>query len=188
MNKDHINYKEYLTISENWQLDDWSITKECFDKIVELLPFGKTILEIGSGNSTEILSQFYNMISIESNTEWLNKFKSNYYYVPLKKMNSMVFGETTWLDVDILSTFINKIDYDLLIVDAGGDRVGIFDYISLFKMNIPIIFDDTMDEGYLQCAILVADKLNKLSSTITCKVNKYVVHWFNGKKFTIIFS
>ena len=39
-----------------------------------MLPFGSTILEIGSGNSTKILSHFYKMISIESNIEWMNKY------------------------------------------------------------------------------------------------------------------
>ncbi len=66
MNLDNPLYNKYLEISNNWPLDDWSITKECFDNIIEILPFGKTILEIGSGNSTKLLSIFYNMISIES--------------------------------------------------------------------------------------------------------------------------
>lgn len=62
MNTSDSKYPLYIQISSNWPLDDWSITKECFDKIVEILPFGKTILEIGSGNSTFILSHFYKMI------------------------------------------------------------------------------------------------------------------------------
>ena len=85
MNNNNLNYDTYLQISNNWPLDDWSITKECFDKIVEILPFGSTILEIGSGRSTEILAKFYKMISIESNKEWMNKYDSEYFYVPLQK-------------------------------------------------------------------------------------------------------
>ena len=75
-----MSYDLAMNISNNWPLDDWSITKECFDKIIEILPFGSTILEIGSGNSTRFLSKFYNMISIESNPEWMNKFNSKYYF------------------------------------------------------------------------------------------------------------
>ena len=61
MNKNHHLY----TIYENmkWSLDDWAIPKECFDKIVEILPFNSTILELGSGCGTQILSKFYNIIS-----------------------------------------------------------------------------------------------------------------------------
>jgi hypothetical protein len=173
-------------ISNNWPLDDWSITKECFDKIIDILPFGSTILEIGSGKSTQILSNFYKMISIESNPEWMNKFKSEYHLVPLKTFNSEIFGKTNWLDVDILKHIITDNKYDMLIVDAGFDRVGIYDYIHLFKTNIPIIFDDTMDAGYLKCATLVASKLNKQCITYNCAINKYADTWFEGKKFSLI--
>jgi hypothetical protein len=186
MNTSDKKYPLYLEISNNWPLDDWSITKECFDKIVEILPFGKTILEFGSGNSTFILSKFYTMISIESNTEWMNKYNSEYLYVPHKKMTSDIFGETNWIDADILKELLKDKKYDLLIVDAGFDRVGIYDNLNIFNTNIPIIFDDTMHEGYLKCANLVATKLNKNCITYHCAVNKYVVTWFNGKKFSLI--
>ena len=156
-----MSYEHAKFISNNWTLDDWSISKDCFDKIIEILPFGSTILEIGSGNSTDILSNFYNMISIESNPEWMNQFKSKYHLVPFKKIKSELWGETNWLDVDILTDVIKDIKYDMLIVDAGGDRVGIYDYIHLFNTNIPIIFDDTMNEDYLKCANMVANKINK---------------------------
>ena len=187
MNVNNSLYNEYLKISNNWPLDDWSITKECFDKIVEILPFGKTILEIGSGKSTDLLSKFYNLISLESNLEWMNKYNSNYVHVPLKKMISTEFGETVWLDVDIVKKNISNVDYDFLLVDAGGDRVGIYDYIHLFKTdNIPIIFDDTMNESYLKCAQLLSAKLNKLLETFQCEQNKYCVHWWGGKKYSLL--
>lgn len=187
MNVHHEKYPLYLSISNNWPLDDWSITKECFDKIVEILPFGKTILEIGSGNSTNILSNFYNIISIESNEEWMNKYNSEYHLIPFKKFTSSYFGETNWLDPDLLFSCIKNKNYDMLIVDAGADRVGIIDYINLFNQNIPIIFDDTMDENYLKCAKLTALILGKTCSTFNCSPNKYAVTWFNGKKFSLIY-
>ena len=173
-------------ISENWELDDWSITKECFDKIIEILPFNSIILEIGSGHSTKILSNFYKMISIESNKEWMNKYNSKYFFVPIKMMNSNIFGNTKWLDKDILQNILDKIDYDMLIVDAGGDRVGIYDNIDMFKKNIPIIFDDTMCNSYKKCAELVANKLNKKCTTYNCKKNKKAIFWFDGKKYSLI--
>jgi len=186
MNSHNLKYFDYLKISNNWPLDDWSITKECFDKIVEILPFGSTILEIGSGNSTKILSQFYKMISIESDVIWMNKYDSEYIFVPFKQNNSKIFGETKWLDVDILEPRIREKKYDLLIVDAGADRVGIYENLHLFNTSVPIIFDDTMNENYLKCANLVATKLNKTCTTYHCAVNKYVVAWFEGKKYSLI--
>jgi hypothetical protein len=186
MNKEHNLYSRYLGISNDWPLDDWSITKECFDNIVNIIPFEKTILEIGSGHSTRLLSEFYNMISIESSHQWMNKYKSDYKYIPLKEMNSEVFGLTQWLDIDILKETLKEINYELLIVDAGGDRIGIYDNIELFNTNVPIIFDDTMNEAYLKCATLTAQKINKDISTITCAQNKFCVTWWDGKKYSII--
>jgi len=191
MNNKHELYNEYLKITTDWPLDDWSITKECFDNIVEILPFNSTILEIGSGNSTDILSRFYNMISVESNKTWLNKFKSKYYYIEEVEIDSVEFGRTLWLNPDKIINMLKEIDYDMLIVDAGGRRVGIYDYIDNFKTNVPIIFDDTMEEDahandHLICANLISNKLNKNIKTIRCKVNKYCVHWYKGKQYSII--
>ena len=185
-NTNNMLYDKYLQISNNWPLDDWSITKECFDKIVKILPFNSTILEIGSGNSTKLLSIFYNMISIESSKEWMNRFNSNYIYIPTKKMISKEFGETTWLDVDLLKNELLNLKYYLLLVDAGGDRVGIYDNIDLFKNNIPIVFDDTMNEDYLKCAMLISIKNDMDIETFQCKKNKYCVTWFDGKKYTLL--
>lgn len=186
MNSLHELYSEYISISNNWPLDDWSISKECFDMIIKVLPFNSTILEIGSGHSTELLSKFYNMISIENNKEWINKYKSEYIYIPLSPMKSDIFGDTIWLDADALKDYIQNKKYDLLLVDSGGDRVGILDHIDIFNNDIPIIFDDTMNENYLKCATLVAKKLNKHCITYKCAVNKYATTWFDGKQFSII--
>lgn len=185
-NRENPLYQSYLKISNRWPLDDWSITKECFDKIIEILPFGSTILEIGSGRSTGLLSKFYQMISLESNVDWINKFKSRYFHIPTKKMISEKFGETIWLDKEKIQTVLKDLNYDLLIVDSGGDRVGIYDNINLFNTNVPIIFDDTMNDDYLKCANLVAQKLNKTVETFQCKRNKYCVTWWDGKKFTLL--
>ena len=62
----------------------------------------------------------------------------------------------------------------------------VFIYANGFNTNIPIIFDDTMDEKYLKCANLTATKLNKVCTTYHCAVNKYVVTWFQGKKYSLI--
>ena len=191
MNKANAKYSKYLSLSNDWPLDDWSIPKECFDKIVEILPFGSTILEIGSGNSTYILSLFYKVISVESNKEWLNKFDSTYYHIEEQEVDSKEFGKTLWLNPDKVIKMLDNLEYDLLIVDAGGRRIGIYDYIDYFKTDIPIIFDDTQPEDahailHKKCAELIAKKHNKTAETFRCKVNKYCAHWWNGKCFTLL--
>ena len=53
---------------------------ECFEKIVEILEFCKTILELGSGKSSELLNKFYNVISVEDSKDWLNKYNTYILY------------------------------------------------------------------------------------------------------------
>ena len=50
-------------------------------KIVELIKFNDTILELGSGKSSELLNKFYNVISVEDNKEWMNKYNTQYIHV-----------------------------------------------------------------------------------------------------------
>ena len=40
----------------------WAIQESCYNLIREILPEGKTILEMGSGHGTDALSKHYNMI------------------------------------------------------------------------------------------------------------------------------
>ena len=51
----------------------WSIDKAVYDWMTKHLPEGKTILEFGSGNSTQILATRWNVISVEENKDWVNK-------------------------------------------------------------------------------------------------------------------
>jgi hypothetical protein len=187
MNEAHPKYNRYLDISKDWPLDDWSITRECFDNIVQILPFGKTILELGSGAATGILSEFYHMISIESDRKWIGRHPSRYLHVPLAVTKSQTFGDTEWFDVGSLKRQLEYIDdYDLLLIDSGGERVGFYDHLYLFKRGIPIIFDDTMAPNYLRCAHLTAGKLKMAVKTVSCERNKHCTTWWNGKRYTLL--
>ena len=117
-------YNHYLNITNNWELDDWSISKECFDKIVEILPFESTILEFGSGLSTNILSKFYKMISIETDPLWLNKYTSTYIHSPIienipnKYYNNICIDS---LDFAFIKDKLQNVNYDLLLLDGPNN-------------------------------------------------------------------
>ena len=63
----------------------WSINNFTFDYIREILPEGKTILELGSGFGTGELAKHYKMYSIEDNPEFIGKYDSKYIYAPIRK-------------------------------------------------------------------------------------------------------
>lgn len=195
MNINHSYYEKALNIYNNWELDDWSITREMYKHIIDILPFGKTILELGSGKSTELLSMFYNLISIEENIEYLkNYFNVNMLYVPLKNYESFSLfqSEKNWYDINILKQYdLKNQKYDLIIVDGPcANRGGFFEFLELFNLDNNnckyIFFDDTMTQQHLNVAEKVAEKLKKKINTIQCKVNPKVVYWFQGKKYSYI--
>ena len=180
MNKNHALYNDYLNIVNNWPLNDWSINCECFEKIVELIKFGDTILELGSGKSSHILSNFYNVFSVEDNKEWLNKYNTKYIYV-----KSIGKGE---YDFDELFQKIKDINYQLLIVDGTNyNREEIVNHINIFKNNTPIIWDDTQCEAYEEAAIKMSKLLNKSYQTFQCRPQQeFWRNYSGGKRFTLI--
>lgn len=164
-------------IINNWPLDDWSINVEVFQKIIEILPFGSTILEFGSGKSSELLSKFYNVISIEDNKDFLDKYNTVQY----------IYNESTneGYNFDLLESSIKNINYQLLIVDGPNNgRENINDYLHIFKDDCFIIWDDT--QVYEKYAIEMAEKFGKKYNTYNCKPNGEFWGPRGGKKFTLI--
>ena len=137
----------------------WSINKECFEYIREILPSGKTILEFGSGFGTEQLSKHYKMYSIENYKEWVGKYDSTYIYAPIKQYEiagSDLFGDEdfftapdipeniAWYDPDIVKNNLPS-HYDLILVDGPNGtfgRGGFYKYLDWFNTDVPIIIDD----------------------------------------------
>jgi hypothetical protein len=127
----------------------WSIDEIVFNWIKNNLDSEKLLIEIGSGQSTEELIKKWNVISIEEDIEWVNKFHKNYIHAPIKD---------NWYDFDVLKANLPK-KIDGLIVDgpAKGSRMGFADKIEFFIEKNPeiIIFDDTNriedKECFLRC-------------------------------------
>jgi len=115
------------------------ITEPVFQWIRAKLPDGKHILELGSGDvSTQYLSAYYRLTSVEDKAEFLNRYPSRYIHAPL------VDG---WYDTTILEALPK--DYDLILVDGpvGSEpREGFLRNLRLFRTDVPIVIDDTWRE------------------------------------------
>ena len=152
-------YLPYHKLRQSYNINNlngWSISEDLFLYILETLPIGSTILELGSGTGTLELSKYYNMVSIEHNQDWLNKYNSHYIYAPL--VNDL------WYDGDILRWELQNIDYHLLLVDGPPQhrRKGILNYLNLFNWNVPIILDDVNRKFDMNVAISLAKYLGKI--------------------------
>lgn len=124
-------------------------------KVIDLLLEGKgNILELGSGNSSYILSQKgYKVTAVEHNLEWLNKFPSvEYIYAPITELPpSRSFekrypGHKIWYDGNAIKKGIEGKKFDLMIVDGPPKyigRSGIYVYRDIFDWTIPVLWDNT---------------------------------------------
>ncbi|WP_434222723.1 tetratricopeptide repeat protein [Limnospira platensis CENA597] len=146
-------------------LNGWAISEDLFLYILETLPVGSTILELGSGTGTLELSKYYNMVSIEHNQEWLNKYNSHYIYAPLV--------DDMWYNGDVLRRKLRNIDYQLILVDGPPQhrRKGILNYLDLFNWNVPVIVDDINRQYDMDVAIALSKHLGKIPTVY--KDNKY---------------
>ncbi|MEG4529162.1 tetratricopeptide repeat protein [Microcoleus sp. D2_18a_D3] len=137
-------------------LNGWAISENLFLYILETLPVGSTILELGSGTGTLELSKYYNMVSIEHDKEWLNKYDSHYIYAPL--VNDL------WYDGNVVRRELRNIDYHLILVDGPPQhrRKGVLSYLDLFNWNVQIILDDVNRKYDMDVAISLSKHLGKI--------------------------
>ena len=90
-------------------LGNVAIDGAIYDYICDILPPGKTILELGSGVGTRFLVERWKVYSIEHNKVWLNLFHDNYIYAPMKN---------GWYNVNILKEALSDLEYELILVDG----------------------------------------------------------------------
>ena len=167
----------------------WAIEESCFNLIKEILPKGKTILEMGSGYGTDFLSKYYNMISIENQPEWVGKYNSNNIEVPIKNYEidtvateglfkvedndkytpPKLPGEHTptqigWYDYKILTEKLKDLKYDLILIDGPNGAIGrggFLKHIDIFNTKVPIIFDDINREAEMKMMEEISKLLNR---------------------------
>jgi hypothetical protein len=144
-------------------LNGWALPEEAFEWLINNIKQESTILELGSGNGTKELVKFFNVYSVEQEKKWVGvEPKSTYIYSPLKKYENLIPNSTGWYDNEYL---INKIPkkYDVLIIDGpiGNNRGNFIFFYNLFKIDVPIIIDDTNRKEDKKMALKIANDFNK---------------------------
>jgi hypothetical protein len=126
------------------------------------LPKNSTIIELGGGYvSTRWLHRRYNLITIESESKFINLYGSNYIYAPL--------AEDGWYDVGFFHSSSCPRNVDLLIVDGPKGhlgRSGLLKHIGDLPNSKFTMFDDTnrMDEKSMA---------SKFASMVNCSIVHY---------------
>jgi predicted O-methyltransferase YrrM len=144
------------------ELGDWSLSPEMYQYIREVLPEGSTILELGSGFGTSMLSEYYTMYSVEHDEDFLDRYNTIYFHVPLKEHKAIKNHEgTVWYDADVLRPLLNGLEYDLLLVDGPPEsRAGFVKYFDMFDPDAIMVFDDVNRKRDNSVMNSIAAKLN----------------------------
>jgi hypothetical protein len=126
-------------------LGGWSINPEVYRFITGTLPRGSTILELGSGYGTEVLSKDYTMYSIEHDERFVGKYTSTYIHAPMSD---------GWYNKSLLETKLAALKgkYQMILVDGpigneSNGRIGFYENIEMFDTNVMMIFTDTNRPG-----------------------------------------
>ena len=156
---------------ENYNYDGWGLCPETFLEIQKILPKGSTILELGSGSGTEVLSREYKMISIEDDPNFIGKYDSQYLSVPLIPYSKEKFPfmwdffqeDSHWYDPEVLKEEMENVgNYDLILVDGPkGYRGGLLSYLDLFDLSKTVLVDDTHDKFHYRKAEVISERTGR---------------------------
>lgn len=163
----------------------WKASR-AIDFIIEFLPKGKTVLELGSGTGTKRLVEHFTVYSVEDMKKIIGKYKSNYIYSPIRLYNSEyvapdIPGSTGkgiltprqmgWYDYEILEKELPS-HYDFLFIDGPVGKIGragFLKHLDLFDTSVPMIMDDIHRVPERKLLDAVAEKLNLKFEIIDCK-------------------
>ena len=119
------------------------ITRECYDRILELVPRGGLLFELGSGAvSTRYLSEHCRVIAVEHDVRFLGAHPVDYVYAPI--------AEDGWYAVAPIRRALGELRargerYDLLLVDGptgSESRGGLLRHLDIFDLFAPVVVDD----------------------------------------------
>jgi len=155
---------------KNTTLGSWAIEENLFQWLIDNVPVGSKILELGSGAGTIHMAERWNVTSIEHNKAFLNlSKKSEYIHAPI------VDG---WYDISKLQ---NLPSFDVLLIDgpasSDGERIGFMEYSYLFKgiENVPILVDDVNRNSELTLLKNLSVLLNKTYKIYEGKEKSFAV-------------
>lgn len=148
-----------------------SITKDIFQWIIENIPHGSNIIEVGSGlGSTPNLALYFNVFSIENEEQAIREIENvTFIHAPLKEYDEVnkppyeFPNEKAWYDVESIRGKLPK-QYSFILLDGPEGkygRGGFLKNIKLFNRNAIVLIHDTNREAEKKLAEEIAHRWKK---------------------------
>lgn len=157
------------------------VSTEAIDSVFSALPRGATILELGSGLSTEIFAPHYKVHTVEHDLSWFTKKVDgvNYIHAPLVEYKPFFSDKEVWYNPEVLKKELPS-HYDMIIVDGPTgskfSRYGFVHNLSLFK-KCPVLFDDIHAVNVYMVMIETMNKWNLGKAEVFNIVNDKAFGW-----------
>ncbi len=141
----------------------WEICKGVHEAIHQLIPNHAVILEFGSGNGSTILSETYDLHSVEHDIEWVGHSpKAKYIHAPIIDIKPIFpFKHDSWYEGEVIISSIPK-TIDLILVDGPTGKIGrsgILGIIEQLPGPATWIIDDTLRSEESELSRQIAYKL-----------------------------
>lgn len=149
-------------------ISSFSIGFNLYNYIRHHLDRDKTILELGSGEVSGLLTLDYDVYSVEHDPEYLYTYPTNYIKTPIKN---------GWysLKKDMIP------EYDLILIDGPPEKIGrggILQNLDLFDLSKPVIVDDTHRRTEQQITAVISKRKGRKTATFNDQHNKkFSVIW-----------
>lgn len=129
------------------------IEKVVFDFILENIPEGSTIVELGAGHvSTREFANHYDCYSVEDNPDFIGHYKVKYINAPIVN---------DWYDINILKNSLPSKESQKLIFIDGNRRDQILNHLDLFNPDAMYLIHDTYREGMQILAKKIGERLGR---------------------------
>lgn len=126
-------------------MDGWMLPPEVFQWLEDNISHGSSILEFGSGTGSVLLSEKYELISVEHDEQWLGLSSGEYIHAPIvQNQASNKYSELGWYDFEMLKDLPSSVDV-ILIDGPPGEigRSGILQFLQELPRCTWMIIDDT---------------------------------------------
>lgn len=137
----------------------WSITEALYDWLRANVEPGRTIVELGSGDGTELLCRHWEVYTVEHDPSWLDRCDAHYIFAPL------VAG---WYDPAVLADELPA-SHDVVLVDGPPGfvgRSGLLANLALFRRDAVWILDDVHRPAERALCEALAAELGRASVTL----------------------